>query len=134
MSSLPPLDRIPTILNPLEKYYLQPITDFIQPWIDNIWFYQDFVYSCPFNTFLTQHFFDLTRICPLTTAWQILLSHFAVNYSALELADLLYEAFHDMDQHNNYLDFLVQHQYRYMWPSGKHFCDPFLGTPQLPHV
>ena len=128
------IDRIPTITNPLEQHYLKPLSDFVQQWIDNFCFYQDFVYACPFNNSLVQHFIEQTKICPLPTAWSLIFSYFAATYSALELADLLYETFHDLDQHYFYLDFLTHNHYRYMWPSGKHFCDPFLEIPPLSYA
>lgn len=127
-------NRIPSIDYPLQPCYMQPISQFLQQWRHDPVFYEDFIYCFPFNTFLIEHFTGQTRICPLPHAWQILFTYLSTNYSAAELADIVYEALHDLDQHHAYLDFLVQNSYKYMWPKGKHFCDPFLEAPIKPFM
>ena len=134
MNIIQPIDRIPTPLTPLGKQYIKPITQFFQQWINNPIFFQDFLYSCPFNSYLTDHFNAQTRIYSIPDTWHMLFQYFSHNYSAKELADLIYEVLHDLDQDADYLQFLITQHYHYMWPTGENFCDPFLETPPKPSL
>ena len=60
----------------------------------------------------------------------MLFEYLATNYSAIELADLIYEALHFVDQAENYLEFLLTNKYDVMWPTGENFSNPFLEKPQ----
>ena len=122
--------RIPTDDRPLDEQFLKPVIHFLNQWIDDPTFYQDFIYACPFNHFLIEHFNDQPRIHSSPDTWDMLFEHLATNYSAIELADLIYEALHFVDQAENYLEFLLNNKYELMWPTGENFCDPFLEKPQ----
>ena len=64
--------------------------------------------------------------------WACLFNYFENNYSAKELSDLVYEVLYDLNQHEPYLHFLINHHYNYMWPTGENFCDPNLSIPAKP--
>ena len=123
-------NRIPTSDNPLDEQFLKPVIHFLNQWIDDPTFYQDFIYACPFNYFLIEHFNDQPRINSLPDTWDMLFEYLATNYSAIELADLIYEVLHFVDQAEKYLEFLLTNKYDVMWPTGENFSDPFLEKPQ----
>lgn len=109
-----------------------PITQFLFEWINNPIFFQDFIYSCPFNPFLVQHFISLPQICPMPNAWHSFFKYVANIYKVSELADLVYEALHDLGLVGQYIQFLEYYNHYYLWPTGKYLIDPLITTPQKP--
>ena len=134
MDNIEIFDRIPTATHPLEKHYMLPITQFLYQWIHDETFYIDFVDFCPFNRELTIYFCAQRFSSPVHKNWATLFQHFQTNYSAKELSDLIYEVLHDLNQHEHYLHFLINHHYNYMWPTGENFCDPNLPIPIKPFL
>ena len=47
--------RIPTKHKPLALSYIEPFQQYLDQWKNNSTFYQDFIYSCPFNNVVTKH-------------------------------------------------------------------------------
>ena len=47
--------RIPTSHNPLALAYIQPFQEYLHQWKNDSTFYQDFIYSCPFDNKVTKH-------------------------------------------------------------------------------
>ena len=76
----------------------------------------------------------MLKSSPVHKNWATLFQHFQTNYSAKELSDLIYEVLHDLNQHEHYLHFLINHHYNYMWPTGENFCDPNLPVPTKPFL
>ena len=134
MDNIEIFDRIPTVTQPLEKHYMLPITQFLHQWVNDKLFYVEFIDFCPFNRELASDFYAQTFMSPMHKNWADLFQHFATNYSAKELSDLIYEVLHDLNQHEHYLHFLINHHYYYMWPTGENFCDPQLEVPMKPQL
>ena len=124
--------RIPTPGKPLHEQYIYPIAQFLSVWDNDSTFYQDFIHSCPFNNSLLEHFDFQTRICTTSNAWKNLFKYLTTHYAGKELIDLVYEALHDLGQSELYLKFLINHHYKYIWPTGDDFCDPSLELPEKP--
>ena len=122
--------RIPTSDNPIDSKYIKPVAQFLIPWYHDPLFYQDFIYCCPFNKFLVEHFQLHLNIATIDDTWKNLFRYFSRTYSGAELANLAYEAFHDLGKGGIYLMFLRDNNYMYMWPNGEHFCDPALECPE----
>ena len=121
--------RIPSARHPLAFGYIQPLQQYLDKWKDDSLFYQDFIYSCPFTNENTKHL--ITKLETLSThkTWGYLFDYFSTTYTAEELADLVYEALCYLNEGQCYLQFLINHHYNYMWPTGTNFCDPSLSVP-----
>ena len=109
--------------------YIQPLQQYLDKWKTDSTFYQDFIYSCPFDNEVTKHL--ITKLETLSThkTWGYLFDYFSTTYTADELADLVYEALCYLNEGEFYLKFLINHHYTYMWPKGNNFCDPYLPIP-----
>ena len=121
--------RIPTSDEPLHPQYIQAFVQYIMTWYSDPLFHQDFLYCCPFNKFLLEHFLLHANIVDTDAAWRNLFRFFSRTYTGSELANLLYEALHDLGKADSYLIFLKDHHYDYMLPDGEDFCDPSLKMP-----
>ena len=80
----------------MDEQYIYPVTQFLHVWNNNSTFYQDFIYPCPFNKFLLEHFDSQTKIATTPNAWHTLFKYFTNHYSGKELTDLFYEALSDL--------------------------------------
>ena len=109
-----------------------PITEFFNQWLNHPIFFQDFLYCLPFNPYVIQCYNNMLRVTSVQHAWNNLFMYFANIYTVDELTDLIYEALHDLDQADKYLHFLEAHNHYYLWPTGKHFCDPSIIPPSSP--
>ena len=121
--------RIPTEDNPLHSKYIQPIAHYISDLGSEPLFYQDFIYCCPFNKFLLEHFEQHMHSNTLDNTWQNLFRFFSRTYSGAELANLVYEVLYNLGLADSYLTFLKDNHYNYMWPNGEDFCDAALECP-----
>ena len=121
--------RIPSSHEPLALGYIQPLQQYLDKWKTDSIFYQDFIYSCPFDNEVTKHM--ITKLETLSThkTWGYLFDYFSTTYTADELADLAYEALCYLNEDEFYLKFLINHHYTYMWPKGNNFCDLSLPIP-----
>ena len=124
--------RIPSSQNPLALAYIQPFQEYLDQWKNDSTFYQDFIYSCPFDNKVTKHMITKTETLSTNKTWGYLFDYFSTTYTADELADLVYEALCNLNEGQLYLKFLLNHHHTYMWPKGKNFCDPSLSTPFNP--
>lgn len=122
--------RVPSTAKPLHSKFIKPLEHFLTEWHDDADFYQDFIYCCPFNKFLLEHFNSHVNISTVDNCWKSLFKYFSRTYSGSELADLTYEAVHDLGKGDLYLAFLLLNDYAYMWPTGDDFTDPALDCPQ----
>ena len=111
-----------------------PIKQFLYQWEQSPIFFQDFICCCPFNKLLVQYFHSLTRLHPVSLAWQKLFTYLTSIYSVEEIGNLVYEALHDLNLNEVYLLFLDKHNYYYIWPTGKHFIDPLIEAPPQPQI
>ena len=68
--------------------------------------------------------------CFTYNAWKKLFRYFSRTCSGIELANLIYEAFHDLGKDESYLIFLKDNNYIHMSPNGEDFCDPSLECPK----
>ena len=124
--------RIPTQHKPLGLDYIQPFQKYLDQWKDDSTFYQDFIYSCPFDNKVTKHMVSKIETLSTHKTWGYLFHYFSTAYTADELADLVYEALSNLNEGQLYLKFLINHHYMYMWPKGTNFCDPSLSRPFNP--
>ena len=126
--------RIPTTHKPLSLFYIKPFTEYLDQWKNDSIFYQDFIYSCPFNNEVTKHMVNKTETLSTHKAWGYLFEYFSTTYTVDELADLVYESLSNLNEGQHYLKFLLNHHYTHMWPKGKKFCDPSLTIPFNPQL
>ena len=112
--------------------YIQPIQEYLDQWKNDSTFYQDFIYSCPFDNQVTKHMITKTETLSTNKTWGYLFDYLSTTYTADELADLVYESLCNLNEGQHYLKFLLNHHYTYMWPKGNNFCDPSLSIPFNP--
>ena len=125
------MDTIPTPNNPVSKYYLDPLWNYIYRWRHNSQFLFDFIWSFPFRGGLTYAFICLldNDLYTVTDCWRIILTYISFYYTPSEIADCFYEALSDVQLGSDYLRFLIYSDNEHMWPIGQHFMNPLMTTP-----
>ena len=111
-----------------------PIVQFFDRYSNNPIILQDFIYACPFNQFLINHYNTMMRSSPIPIVWNSLFAYLVTVYTVNELTDLVYEALNDLSIADHYTDFLYRHKYFAHWPTGQHFCDPLTIPPSTPNT
>ena len=97
--------RIPSSHSPLVLAYIQPFQEYLDQWKNDSTFYQDFIYSCPFDNKVTKHMITKTETLSTNKTWGYLFDYLSTTYTAAELADLVYESLCNLNEGQLYLKF-----------------------------
>ena len=76
--------RIPTSHKPLALIYIKPFQQYLDQWKNDSTFYQDFIYSCPFNNEVTKHMVSKTETLSTHKSWGYLFDYLSTTYTADE--------------------------------------------------